>query len=100
MLVREMGRRALAVAVIVLGLAPAATGEAAPADRPANAGVSTGTAVVEPGCSSVPFHRNEFGYSYFRVPAVVGTADGVLLAFAEGRVTGGGDSGDIDLVLR
>ena len=40
------------------------------------------------------------GYDTFRIPAVVGAADGTLLAFAEGRVGGRGDSGNIDLVLR
>ena len=40
------------------------------------------------------------GYNTYRIPAIVRTADGTLLAFAEGRVKGRGDSGDIDLVLR
>lgn len=40
------------------------------------------------------------GYDTFRIPAVVRTDAGVLLAFAEGRKSGRGDSGDIDLVLR
>ncbi len=40
------------------------------------------------------------GYDTYRIPAVVTSAKGTLLAFAEGRVNGRGDSGDIDLVLR
>ncbi|WP_190190517.1 sialidase family protein [Streptomyces minutiscleroticus] len=40
------------------------------------------------------------GYACFRIPAVVRTADGTLLAFAEGRVHDCGDSGDIDIVLK
>lgn len=40
------------------------------------------------------------GYHTFRIPALVRALDGTLLAFAEGRVNGRGDSGDIDLVLR
>ncbi|MGH3489740.1 MAG: sialidase family protein [Actinopolymorphaceae bacterium] len=40
------------------------------------------------------------GYHTFRIPAVVATPDGTLLAFAEGRRTGPGDAGAIDLVLR
>jgi sialidase-1 len=52
------------------------------------------------GCDSVPFRRNDNGYAYFRIPAMVRIADGTLLAFAEGRKDGGGDSGNIDLVLR
>jgi sialidase-1 len=36
----------------------------------------------------------------FRIPAVVATSKGTLLAFAEGRRNGRSDTGDIDLVLR
>jgi sialidase-1 len=51
-------------------------------------------------CTSVPFRRYDSGYSYFRIPALVKTTKGMLLAFAEARFGGGGDSGDIDIVLR
>src|SRR4051812_28877637 len=37
------------------------------------------------------------GYSCFRIPAIVKSARGTLLAFAEGRVNNCGDAGDIDL---
>src|SRR5690349_13089152 len=40
------------------------------------------------------------GYSCFRIPAVVRSTQGTLLAFAEGRIDNCGDTGDIDLVLR
>lgn len=40
------------------------------------------------------------GYHTFRIPAIVKSKKGTLLAFCEGRKNGGGDSGDIDLVLR
>ena len=40
------------------------------------------------------------GYHTFRIPALISTGDGTLLAFAEGRRGGRGDSGDIDLVMR
>ena len=40
------------------------------------------------------------GYHTYRIPAIVRAEDGTLLAFAEGRRDGRGDSGDIDLVLR
>lgn len=43
---------------------------------------------------------NEQGYSCFRIPAVVKSKKGTLLAFAEGRVDSCGDTGDIDLVLK
>ncbi|MGW0335021.1 exo-alpha-sialidase [Streptomyces sp. NPDC003011] len=40
------------------------------------------------------------GYACFRIPAIVRTVDGTLLAFAEGRVRDCGDAGDIDIVLK
>ncbi|MFG2381380.1 exo-alpha-sialidase [Streptomyces avermitilis] len=40
------------------------------------------------------------GYACFRIPAVVQTTDGTLLAFAEGRVLNCGDAADIDIVLK
>ncbi|MEU6996174.1 sialidase family protein [Streptomyces sp. NPDC046465] len=40
------------------------------------------------------------GYACFRIPAVVRTTKGTLLAFAEGRVNDCSDAGDIDLVLK
>ncbi|WP_420000521.1 exo-alpha-sialidase [Streptomyces boninensis] len=43
---------------------------------------------------------NEQGYACFRIPAVVKTTKGTLLAFAEGRVNNCGDADDIDLVLK
>lgn len=46
------------------------------------------------------FTSGDDGYDTFRIPALIEAADGSLLAFAEGRVGGRGDSGDIDLVLK
>ena len=46
------------------------------------------------------FLRGEAGYHTFRIPALLPTSSGVLLAFAEGRRFGRGDSGAIDLVLK
>ncbi|MBI4606777.1 MAG: exo-alpha-sialidase [Planctomycetes bacterium] len=40
------------------------------------------------------------GYHTFRIPAVLLTPGGTLLAFCEGRKKGTSDTGDIDLVLR
>ncbi|MEU0006822.1 sialidase family protein [Streptomyces sp. NPDC006314] len=40
------------------------------------------------------------GYACFRIPAIVRSADGTLLAFAEGRVLNCGDAADIDIVLK
>lgn len=50
--------------------------------------------------TSVPYVSGQGGYAVYRIPAVVRTRPGTLLAFAEGRRGGAQDSGDIDVVLR
>ncbi|GAA2303164.1 exo-alpha-sialidase [Streptomyces kunmingensis] len=40
------------------------------------------------------------GYACYRIPAVVKTAKGTLLAFAEGRTNDCSDAGDIDIVVK
>ncbi|WAC13001.1 sialidase family protein [Dyadobacter pollutisoli] len=40
------------------------------------------------------------GYKSFRIPAIISAQNGELLAFAEGRVGGSGDFGDIDIVMK
>ena len=42
----------------------------------------------------------EGGYHSYRIPALLVTAKGTLLAFCEGRRNSAGDAGDIDVVLR
>ena len=42
----------------------------------------------------------EGGYHTYRIPAIIRCTDGSLLAFAEGRKDGQGDSGNIDLLQR
>lgn len=44
------------------------------------------------------FAEGQDGYAKVRIPAIVATKSGKLLAFAEGRT--GGDSGPIDLVMK
>jgi len=46
------------------------------------------------------FVSGQEGYRVFRIPAIVVSNRGTLLAFCEGRRDGGGDSGDIDLVRK
>ena len=46
------------------------------------------------------FEKNMEGYATFRIPAIIRTNSGTLLAFAEGRRFSNSDSGDIDLVMR
>ncbi|MBL7041815.1 MAG: exo-alpha-sialidase, partial [Pirellulaceae bacterium] len=40
------------------------------------------------------------GYHTFRIPSIVVTNSGTLLAFCEGRKTSQSDHGDVDLVLK
>ncbi len=40
------------------------------------------------------------GYHTYRIPSVIVTQEGTVLAFCEGRKSGRGDSGDIDLLLK
>jgi sialidase-1 len=46
------------------------------------------------------YKPNDAGYACFRIPALLTTAKGNLLAFAEARKNDCGDSGDIDVVLK
>ncbi len=46
------------------------------------------------------FVQGTEGYHTFRIPSLLVTSKGTLLAFCEGRKHGVGDSGDIDVVLR
>ena len=46
------------------------------------------------------FKSGTEGYSTFRIPAIITTKSGRLLAFAEGRVNSSSDTGNIDLVMR
>jgi sialidase-1 len=60
------------------------------------------TAVVWPA-APVPteVYRSGDGlYSTYRIPALVATAKGTLLAFCEGRRNSASDAGDIDVLLR
>ncbi|MBA2948720.1 sialidase family protein [Streptomyces himalayensis] len=49
---------------------------------------------------SVPFRAGREGYASFRIPAVVLTGKGTVLAFCEGRVGSRADHGNIDIVLK
>ena len=46
------------------------------------------------------FRSGEGGYHTYRIPALITSRKGTLLAFCEGRRQSRGDSGDIDLLLK
>ena len=62
--------------------------------------LSWGGGLRSPGKPVEVFISGEDGYHTYRIPAIIKAEDGSLLAFAEGRRGGQGDSGDIDLVMK
>jgi sialidase-1 len=46
------------------------------------------------------FESGTCGYNTFRIPAIITTKNGTILAFAEGRKKTSSDTGDIDLVMK
>lgn len=85
-----MSRSALLIVLCCVAVVHAA--EPAPAPRP----VGRDSAPRE----TTVFAAGTHGYASFRIPAVIASAKGTLLAFTEGRKKGTSDTGDIDLVLR
>src|SRR5262249_44159803 len=62
-------------------------------------------AIAVPGRAGEPeqaplFVSGQDGYHTYRIPSLVVTAKGTLLAFCEGRKKSSTDSGDIDLLLK
>lgn len=51
-------------------------------------------------CEKDLFTKGTHGYHTFRIPSLIVTTEGTVLAFAEGRKNSGSDTGDIDLLMR
>jgi hexosaminidase len=75
---------------------------AANTNNQASPGRQTGSPpAITPSLAHVNvFVSGQDGYHTFRIPSVIVTAKGVVLAFAEGRKKSTSDTGDIDLVLK
>jgi sialidase-1 len=63
------------------------------------AGSSYASGAAEPPEVDV-YRAGDGGYHTYRIPALIATKKGTLLAFCEGRRNSAGDSGDIDVLLR
>ncbi|SED79317.1 sialidase-1 [Streptomyces sp. 2112.3] len=103
---RRPRRRAVALLTALtataLALLPTAPAHAMP-DRASDSARATAAAPSPTGGfeQQILFKASqEQGYFCFRIPAVVKSVRGTLLAFAEGRRHDCGDAGDIDLVLK
>lgn len=58
------------------------------------------SAFAQTALQNAVYVSGEGGYDTYRIPAVVVSKSGTVLAFCEGRVGGRGDSGDIDLIVK
>jgi sialidase-1 len=63
-----------------------------------SAGQPSGS-IVGPRMTDV-YVAGEGAYHTYRIPSIIATPKGTLLAFVEGRRAGAGDAGDIDLVVK
>lgn len=59
-----------------------------------------GLTACAPAAGEPLFTGGQGGYHTYRIPAITVTTRGTILAFCEGRKLGGGDAGDIDLLVK
>ncbi|MCP4642279.1 MAG: exo-alpha-sialidase [bacterium] len=60
----------------------------------------TSAMAAAPGAPLPIYVSGTDGYNTYRIPALLVTQKGTLLAFCEGRKSGGGDTGDIDMLVK
>ncbi|WP_433160983.1 exo-alpha-sialidase [Kribbella sp. CA-247076] len=84
----------LALALALVLLIPTTPAAARPA---VDAGQDAEPAAIT---QTVLFNKGDAGYGCYRIPAIVRTKSGALLAFAEARRAWCGDSQEIDLVMK
>lgn len=100
MLIRKPVLISLVAAVIIVAASCGSSGSETSTSQGSTTSAAPST-TTKPTCtSSVPYTAGTGGYASYRIPAVVTTNTGTILAFAEGRRNGVGDAGDIDTVLR
>jgi sialidase-1 len=66
----------------------------------AQAATNSSAVAPEPARETPVYVSGQNGYHTYRIPALVVSRTGTLLAFCEGRKNGRSDTGDIDLVLK
>jgi len=79
--------------LLVLAVCLMSAGDVATADE-------SGEAVKDVPAKQIVYKSGMDGYHTYRIPGLVVTTKGTLLAFCEGRKTGRSDHGDLDLVLK
>lgn len=85
------------VCAISCGKDPGSTDPVNPHNNPGQGGGGQPSEMTE---TPHVFVGKEDGYNTYRIPAIVKTTKGTLLAFCEGRKLSGSDTGDIDLIVK
>ncbi len=98
--VPALSRRSLIVTTTATLAVLASALPAAAASGASTAGAAGAGPRARQRGASEPFVSGTEGYDTFRIPAVLTTPSGTVLAFAEGRVGGSSDTGDIDVVVK
>lgn len=96
---RSLAALIATIALTVTACAGSSTGSAPPPKVQTITSTTLDRGDAKPTTTTV-FRAGDDGYASYRIPAVIAAQNGDLLAFAEGRVTGAADDGNVDLVLK